>query len=178
MKMNPIFYRLTDAQVLALTITLEAGGEPDAGKIGVGTVILERVDHRNWDGRTIKEVCLNPSQFSCFLESERTYKRALAYAERFDDHMATVADLNGCYGIAVGMLDGSIPRDPELAATNCCQYIEGSFRRAMDKKLEQARQLAEKGDTHLKKEYEKLRSKCWWTRMRLLKVIGRHEFYV
>ena len=47
---------LSDDKLLCLTIYAEARGEPREGKIAVGSVILERVDHRNWDGKNIKEV--------------------------------------------------------------------------------------------------------------------------
>jgi len=51
-----IFDSLEPWQAMGLCIEREAGGEPREGKIAVATVILERVDHRSWDGKTIKEV--------------------------------------------------------------------------------------------------------------------------
>jgi spore germination cell wall hydrolase CwlJ-like protein len=41
------FGKLTPEEVMALTIFGEARGESIKGKIGVGTVLLERVQHRN-----------------------------------------------------------------------------------------------------------------------------------
>ena len=121
--MNPAFSKLDPAQTMGLTICREAGGEIPSGKIAVGTVILERVDHRDWDGKTIKEVCLKPRQFSCYDEADRGYKLTLHMAETWDASIATDFSLNECFGIALGMIDGRIPRDPELAAKHCCQYL-------------------------------------------------------
>lgn len=41
------FGKLSPSEILALTLYGEARGESREGKIGVGTVILERVQHRN-----------------------------------------------------------------------------------------------------------------------------------
>jgi spore germination cell wall hydrolase CwlJ-like protein len=54
------FGHLSDKQLMALTIYGEARGEAKEGKVAVGSVILERVEHRRWDGETIPEVCLMP----------------------------------------------------------------------------------------------------------------------
>lgn len=45
------FGHLVDSQIMGLTIYGEARGELTAGKIAVGSIILERVDHRDWDGK-------------------------------------------------------------------------------------------------------------------------------
>ena len=116
------FLKLTDAQLLALTIYGEARGESAEGKIAVGSVIIERVHHRKWDGQTIKEVCLKPWQFSCFNERDPNYGKILNIAEQWDEAMATNKALNECFGIAVGLLTGDIDRTPEIAAAHCCQY--------------------------------------------------------
>jgi N-acetylmuramoyl-L-alanine amidase len=49
--------------VVALTILGEADGEPWAGKVMVAEVIVNRA---NASGKTLKEVCLAPKQFSCW----------------------------------------------------------------------------------------------------------------
>jgi hypothetical protein len=120
--MNDAFLKLSPVQVLCLTIYGEARGEPTEGKIAVGSVILERVDHRNWDGKTITEVCFKPYQFSCYNERDPNYPKLLHIAERWDFELATGMTLNDCYGIALGLLNGNIPRTPEIAAAHCCQY--------------------------------------------------------
>jgi spore germination cell wall hydrolase CwlJ-like protein len=120
--MNAAFLKLTPAQVLALTIYGEARGESTEGKIAVGSVILERVDHRDWDGKTIPEVCFKRLQFSCYNEKDANYGILKDIAEHWQDKMANNKTLNGCFGIALGLINGDIPRTPEIAATHCCQY--------------------------------------------------------
>ncbi len=48
---------------LVLTVYLEAQGESSEGRIMVAHSILNRTDDRNM---TIKEVVLQPKQYSCF----------------------------------------------------------------------------------------------------------------
>jgi hypothetical protein len=120
-----IFAALSDDQLLGLCIEREAGGEPLDGKIAVGTAVLERVDHRKWDGNTIHEVILMPWQFSWTMpEAGREYyEEAVRIAANWDEEYKKRTSLQACFGIAVGMLKGEIPRDPDLAAVHCCQYL-------------------------------------------------------
>lgn len=120
---RPAFLNLNEKQVMGLTIYREASGEPPEGKIAVGTVILERVEHRNWDGKTVQEVCLWRRQFSCFDETDKGFGKTLHTAEAWDQCLATDFSLMDSYSIAVGMLAGIIPRNPILAAAHCCQYL-------------------------------------------------------
>lgn len=121
--MHKAIFDLDDAQLMALTIWGEARGECDEGKIAVGTVILERVEHRKWDGETIKEVCLQKRQFSCFDERDPNYGKCLNIAETWDASIATIPSLNDCYTIALGLIAGRIPRAWILARMHCCQYL-------------------------------------------------------
>lgn len=120
--MKDSFLKLSDKQVMALTIYGEARGESTDGKIAVGSVILERVKHRKWDGETVKEVCFKKWQFSCYLENDPNYGKLLNIAENWDAAMATNPALNDCYTIASGLIDGTIPETPEIEAAHCCQY--------------------------------------------------------
>lgn len=142
------FGDLADDQLLALTIYGESRGEPREGRIAVGTVILERVDNRDWDGKTIKEVCLMPYQFSCFLPGDPNFKLLAGIAADYDVALLKMPALDRCDGIARGLLDGTIPRDPLLADHNCTQYKAVGCEAA------------------------------WSNKMRLLVAIGRHEFFV
>jgi len=110
---------------MGLCIEREARGEPYEGQVAVGTVILERVDHRDWDGKTIHEVILCPSQFSWTLPSAGLdyYNHSVWMAANWVDAYRTSKTLRDCCAIANGMLFHSIPRDPELAAAHCCQYL-------------------------------------------------------
>jgi spore germination cell wall hydrolase CwlJ-like protein len=151
---KPIFESLSDDQLLGLCIEREAGGEPLDGKIAVGTVILERVDHRKWDGDTIHEVILWPWQFSWTMPEagEAYYEAAVKIAANWDEAYKNNTSLQVCYGIAVGMLKGEIPRDPDLAAVHCCQYLN-------------PRVAAKTKKEWLKKG------------MTVIKKIGKHEFF-
>jgi N-acetylmuramoyl-L-alanine amidase len=55
--------RLSDRDVLALTLWAESRGEPVEGKIAVGCVIRNRMAARR---QSVREVCLAPMQFSCW----------------------------------------------------------------------------------------------------------------
>jgi spore germination cell wall hydrolase CwlJ-like protein len=150
-----IFLALTDWQLMGLCIEREASGEPREGKIDVGTVILERVDHRDWDGKTIREVILKPWQFSWTMpEAGKDYYDESVYAashwaEQYEDDKT----LKECCDIAKGMLQGDIPRDPILAAAHCCQYLNPKVAAA---------------------------TKAKWLKagMKVIKKTGNHEFYV
>lgn len=117
------FQRLSEWQLMGLCIYLEAANQPKAGRIAVGTVILERVEHRRWDGDTVKDVILWPAQFSWTLSTDRQYIKAVNIAKNWDRYNAEEIALRGCCEIAQGLLDGTIDRDPDLAAAHCCQYL-------------------------------------------------------
>ena len=153
MKAAPVFWALSEERLMALTIMREAGGESAEGKIAVGTVILERVDHRKWDGKTIHEVCLMPWQFSCYNVKDIGYRGTLGIAQDWDAFYAKSFSLMDCYAIASGMLAGYIPRHPILAAAHCCQYLN-------PKVAPEAREKWIKGG------------------MESILIIGRHEFLV
>lgn len=118
--MNPVFTKLSPAQILAITIYGEARGESTEGKIAVGSVILERVKRDGWYGKNIYGVILKPYQFSCFLENDPNYRKLLHIAEQWDEEMTSNAALNDCYGIASGLMDGTIP--PNVTATHYKVY--------------------------------------------------------
>lgn len=142
-----IFSGLTEAQLMALTIYGEARGETREGKIAVGSVILERVEHRPWDGKTVHEVCLMPFQFSCFLPSDPNFHALRLIAEDWDTKAMRSMIMSECYTIASGLLDGTIERTPVITKHHCCQYKTAAARPA------------------------------WAKKMTLIAVIGNHEFY-
>jgi N-acetylmuramoyl-L-alanine amidase len=58
---------LDEVDVLTRTVYGEARGESEAGQAAVAWVIRNRAAKgRSYLGRTIKEVCLKPRQFSCW----------------------------------------------------------------------------------------------------------------
>ena len=142
------FGDLTDDQLMALVIYGESRGESREGQIAVGTVIMERVDHREWDGTTIKGVCLLPYQFSCLLPADPNFKQLALIASDFDVALMKSESLSNCYGIARGLLAGTIERNQLLAEHHCVQYKAVGCPAA------------------------------WADKMRLLTIIGSHEFYI
>lgn len=55
-----------DRDILAKTISAEAGGESLEGKIGVGAVIANRARLGNYGGTSIRDVIMKPGQFSAW----------------------------------------------------------------------------------------------------------------
>jgi len=141
------FGHLDDKQIMALTIYGEARGESDEGKIAVGSIILERVDHRKWDGDTIQEVCLMPFQFSCFLPDDQNFKALKMIAEDWKEKFIRSTDLQDCYHITCDMLAGRILRTSEIAENHATQY------KTIDCKA------------------------AWAKKMKKVATIGNHEFY-
>lgn len=148
------FGHLTDAELMALVIYGEARGESRDGKIAVGSVILERVDHRQWDGENIHDVCLMPYQFSCLLPDDPNFEPLSFIADDFDLKRSRSSLLSECYLIARGLINGEIPRTPEIAANHICQYVTAAYRKAAP-----------------------IQSNRWWEKMKLAATIGSHEFY-
>ena len=151
---KPIFDALSDWQLMGLCIEREAGGESREGQIAVGTVILERVDHRGWDGETIHEVILMPWQFSWTMPAAGRdyYNRTVRMAEHWDDMYEKSDSLKRCTEIAIGILSGAIPRDPDLTAVHCCQYLNP-------------------------KEAPNIKEKWLKASMTVIKTIGKHAFF-
>ena len=147
---------LPDDKLMAICLLAEAGGEPYEGRVAVGTVILERVDHLHWAGKTIQEVILWPYQFSWTLTSNPERARMLAIAKDVDTFIWTQtpeADALGeCLKIAQGLIAGTIPRDPDLAAVNCVQYLNPVTA-------------------------EETKEKWLASGMKLVKTIHKHEFF-
>lgn len=74
---------LTDEQALALTLWAEARGEGEKGLAAVACVIRNRAKQPGWWGRTIREVCLLPSQFSCWnYGQDPNHRKLVRMAER------------------------------------------------------------------------------------------------
>lgn len=148
---------LEDYQIMGLCIEREASGEPREGRIAVGTVILERVDHRNWDGKTIHEVILKPWQFSWTMPQAGVdyYNKSVMIAQDFDEYYQHKIDLRDCADLAKDMIAGTVPRDPDLAKVHCCEYLNPRIPSAQ-------------------------RTKIKWlaSGMKVVKTIKHHEFFV
>ena len=106
--LKAVLDRLTDVQILALTLFGEACSEPIEGIVGVGCVIRNRVTTGlEWWGEGYREVCLAPYQFSMwhrFLDKDgvdRNYDAVMSMAE----------------GLANGGQTGPVPAECLWAAT-------------------------------------------------------------
>ena len=85
---------MLDQWLLALTIFLEARGEPPEGQYAVANVVMNRLaDKRKRWGKDLKHVALAPKQFSCFNDARLTPVLLKMYHEpkAFADAM-TIAD--------------------------------------------------------------------------------------
>jgi len=114
------FGHLDDVHLMALTMFAEARDQGALGIIAVGSVILERVEHRDWDGKTIKEVCLAPFQFSCYLPTDKQFGMLKKLARNWDDRNSI---LGVCLYFAEGLINGTVPRTSEIAEHHITQYL-------------------------------------------------------
>jgi spore germination cell wall hydrolase CwlJ-like protein len=57
---------MSDAEILALTLQAEAGGEGFDGMIAAGSVIMNRADSGNYGGSSVRDVIMKPGQFSAW----------------------------------------------------------------------------------------------------------------
>ena len=64
-----------DTEILAKTIYGEARGEGLTGMEAVANVIINRAKHPGWWGKTVREVCLKPYQFSCWNPDDPNRKK-------------------------------------------------------------------------------------------------------
>lgn len=145
---NRIFRKLDDVKLLALTIYGEARGEPLGGKVGVASVVMNRLKKGGWFGKTLKDVILKPYQFSCFNDNDPNCIKLLAIAQDWDTFYQKDKVLQECHDIARKFLD---PNDITILKDNTC------------------------GATHYKTKNCKA---AWVDKMQLTAVIGNHEFYV
>jgi len=151
--MSP-FDHLPDDQLLGLCIDREARGEPTAGRIAVGSVVLNRVkfgqEHKKWGslyGDSIKSVILAKGQFSWTIPNplDPNYLGAIEIAQDFPRAIRSPEYgewLLACYDIAMMMIEGAIRPN-----TSALYYHEQSIKPA------------------------------WAKGKRPMAVIGRHFFY-
>ncbi len=101
---------LNDVDALALTLFGEARGEPLEGKAAVASVVMNRVKHPDRYGDTIRDVCLQPKQFSCWNGGDANYARLMGMAERMKaNHLGTDPDgatMAECVWVAEGYAKG------------------------------------------------------------------------
>eukprot|EP01035_Chromulina_nebulosa_P020447 gene20447-26531_t len=102
------FEQINDIELMARTIYGEARGEygrVDGGMaalIGVGNVILNRVNLQTWFGRSIRDVCLKPYQFSCWNAADANRSKLIAVTE-------ADAIFKQCLAVAFGVTELRYP---------------------------------------------------------------------
>lgn len=148
------FMDLSEDKILALCIYFEARGEPLAGKIGVGSVVLNRADRNGMYGSGIHGVITRPAQFSWLNSAppqaaqDPQYDEAVRIAATFDGECTRNEALRQCARLAWQLLSGEIKRN-----TEALHYMTGALYRS---------------------------KKCprWAKSMAVEKVIGNHVFLV
>ena len=82
--LQALLAQLNDDAILALTLFGEARSEPIEGQVAVGSVIANRAsDSKQRWGTSIRGVCLQPFQFSCWnvIGGDKNYARLFAMAK-------------------------------------------------------------------------------------------------
>ena len=101
--------------MMARTIWAEARGESRLGRLGVGSVIKNRVDTSRRFGRSVTEVVLAPKQFSCY--NRAVSIKRLLQPTRYDSKSVW----EKCLAIAEDVMSGKVD-DPTDGATHYCRY--------------------------------------------------------
>lgn len=102
---------LPDEAILSLTLFGEARGEPIEGIVGVGCVIRHRSQDakRRWP-QTLRQVCLQKSQFSCWMEAggQENHEAVLAAAQTLLLRESLMPQLAQCGWVALGIMSGEL----------------------------------------------------------------------
>lgn len=101
--------RLTERDVVALTLFGEARGEDPGGRIAIANVIRNRATTGRFGGPTFRGVCLHPLQFSCWTElgGASNYHVLIDTARLIIAGTAAGPVLRECQWIADGLIANS-----------------------------------------------------------------------
>lgn len=96
-----------EIDIMARTLWGEARGETLTGKEAVANVILNRLKlsrrrGKMWWGNSIEEICLKPSQFSCWNKGDPNYPK-LSTIDQSDPQFAI------CQRVATRAVNGMLP---------------------------------------------------------------------
>ena len=91
-----------ETEIFAKTLYGEARGEGLAGIEAVANVIINRVKKAGWWGKTVKEVCLKPRQFSCWNKED-------ANAIKLNGDLSSEPIFDVCVRVARRALSGLLP---------------------------------------------------------------------
>lgn len=99
--------RLDAREITGLTIYLEARGESESAKIGVGSVIRNRV-RTEYRGETYHEVCLAKDQFSCWNDDDPNQALGLMLAQDMRAAREQDIALKECLFFALGIVSDQV----------------------------------------------------------------------
>lgn len=91
-------------EIMALTIYGEARGESVEGQIAVANVIFNRWKDNPKKYKSVKDVCLEPKQFSCWNENDPNRDKLLALGEDIDKNKELDKVMQQCIYIARGVI--------------------------------------------------------------------------
>ncbi len=98
--------KLTDLEVLTLTIIGESRGEPIEGQVAVGCVIRNRVNSRK---KNYLEICLANKQFSCWNEDDPNRPVLIELAQiLIGGDLLEGPVFSQCTYVAIGILENKI----------------------------------------------------------------------
>lgn len=98
--------KLSDLEILTLTIIGEARGEPIQGQVAVGSVVRNRVNR--YHSSYVVE-CLKPKQFSCWNKNDPNYQMLIELAEELvNDQYFTDPYLVQCMYVAEGITSNQV----------------------------------------------------------------------
>jgi spore germination cell wall hydrolase CwlJ-like protein len=97
-------------EIAARTVYGEGRGEPFEGQVAIAWVIRNRAERPGWWGRDVGQVCLKPSQFSCWLATDPNRDVITAVT-------AENPAFRRCLGITALVLSGDL-EDPTEKSTH------------------------------------------------------------
>lgn len=96
--MESTLNNFTEEEVLARTLYGEARGEllkyGHKALWAIGHVIINRYKEKTWYGKTVKDICLKPYQFSCWNKNDPNF-RVLTQHNIIDDIFALCKKISG-----------------------------------------------------------------------------------
>jgi N-acetylmuramoyl-L-alanine amidase len=99
-----VIENLLPDEILALTLYGESRGESLEGQVAVANVIMNRWKDNPIKYKTIREVCLEPYQFSCWNSSDPNFDKLTALAETLVAGKQIPSVLKQCLYIARGIM--------------------------------------------------------------------------
>lgn len=103
--MNSKYKDLDGIKMMTLCLYGEGRGERIEGQVAIGSVIINRT---KLSRKTVKSVCLQAKQFSCFNSSDTNSSILEEIAMDWDKHIESDKALRQCYWVAKGLIEGWI----------------------------------------------------------------------